>query len=115
MARATRLLLSCAGPYNVFGMPVVEACVEAGTHYVDITGEPLFMERCYVELHKKAVANKVSVVNSCGFDCVPTDISIAEIRKKVPDAATIDCVLTVKGQGVTFFVFLACCFSRLVS
>ncbi len=45
VCRKTRVLVSCVGPYRKYGQPVVEACVEAGVDYLDITGEPEFMER----------------------------------------------------------------------
>ncbi|MCO6485828.1 MAG: saccharopine dehydrogenase NADP-binding domain-containing protein, partial [Saprospiraceae bacterium] len=43
MAARTRVLINTAGPYNWYGEPVVKACLEAGTHYLDITGEPAFV------------------------------------------------------------------------
>lgn len=35
-----RAVLSCVGPYRYYGHPVVRACVEAGTDYLDVCGEP---------------------------------------------------------------------------
>ena len=40
MARSAALLLNCVGPFRYWGEPVVAACVTAGTHYLDICGEP---------------------------------------------------------------------------
>ncbi len=54
VCRKTRVLVSCVGPYRKYGQPVVEACVEAGVDYLDITGEPEFMERMEVLYHEKA-------------------------------------------------------------
>jgi short subunit dehydrogenase-like uncharacterized protein len=49
MARGTRVVIAAAGPFRFFGEPVVRACIAAGTNYVDITGEPEFMERMELE------------------------------------------------------------------
>jgi short subunit dehydrogenase-like uncharacterized protein len=67
-----KVVLSFAGPFAKFGFSLTEACVDTGTHYADITGEPPFIRRCVRELHEKAKAKKTCVVN-CGrvrFDSV---------------------------------------------
>ncbi len=54
VCKKTKVLVSCVGPYRKYGRPVVEACVEAGVDYLDITGEPEFMERMELLYHEKA-------------------------------------------------------------
>jgi len=54
VCKKTKVLVSCVGPYRKYGQPVVEACVEAGVDYLDITGEPEFMERTELLYHEKA-------------------------------------------------------------
>lgn len=54
LCKKTKVLVSCVGPFRKYGKPVVEACVEAGVDYLDITGEPEFMERMEELYHKKA-------------------------------------------------------------
>jgi short subunit dehydrogenase-like uncharacterized protein len=49
-------MLNCVGPYRFFGEQVVKACVEAGTDYLDITGEPEFIERVELKYHDAAAA-----------------------------------------------------------
>ncbi len=73
--------------------------VQTGTCYVDITGEPLFVERVYQAHHQEAVKTGISIVTCCGFDCVPSDISISEIRKQVPDVTKIDGFLRSNAHG----------------
>ena len=51
-----KVVLSFAGPFAKFGFSLTEACVDTGTHYADITGEPPFIRRCVSELHEKAKA-----------------------------------------------------------
>ena len=43
LARSTRVVATTVGPYARYGLPVVEACAAAGTHYADLTGEVLFV------------------------------------------------------------------------
>jgi len=54
VCKKTKVVVSCVGPYRKYGQPVVEACVEAGVDYLDITGEPEFMERMELLYHEKA-------------------------------------------------------------
>ena len=74
MAEATTTVISTVGPYARWGMPVVEACVEAGTDYVDLTGEPQFVRRTVDAHHERARETGARIVHSCGFDSIPSDI-----------------------------------------
>lgn len=74
LCRQTRVLLNCVGPYQQYGEPVVSACVESGTDYLDITGEPDFMEKIEMDYHAKAVEAGCLVVSACGFDSIPAEI-----------------------------------------
>lgn len=99
VAEAAHVMIACAGPFNAVGLPAVEAAVAAGTHYVDITGEPLFVEECYQRFHQKAVAMRTTIVNCGGFDCVPTDLSVAEILKQIPDTKLIEGFVSSNSVG----------------
>lgn len=74
MARLTQVVLTTVGPYSQFGELLVQACLRSHTDYVDITGEPDFVNR----LHQRygTLARKVGVrlVNCCGFDSIPHDL-----------------------------------------
>jgi len=74
MAVQARLVINCVGPYRFFGEPVVAACVEAGAHHLDISGEPQFLERVQLNYHQAASEAGVYVIGSCGFDSVPADL-----------------------------------------
>eukprot|EP00658_Telonema_sp_P-2_P061478 TRINITY_DN50182_c0_g1_i1.p1 TRINITY_DN50182_c0_g1~~TRINITY_DN50182_c0_g1_i1.p1 ORF type:complete len:468 (+),score=81.50 TRINITY_DN50182_c0_g1_i1:162-1565(+) len=76
MAESCSLVLNCVGPYRFLGEPVVKACVEAGTDYVDLCGEPEFMDRMLLEWHDAAVAAGVYIVHACAFDSVPADLGL---------------------------------------
>ena len=74
MAAQAKVVITTVGPYLKYGEPLVRACVEAGTHYVDLTGEPEFVEGLQHELHDQAVEKKIKIINSCGFDSIPHDL-----------------------------------------
>ncbi len=77
MAERTRVVLDLVGPYTLYGRPVIEACIAAGTHYVDLTGEIPFVRSIIDELHGAAVAGGVKVVQVCGFEALPADMLVA--------------------------------------
>ncbi|XP_055613551.1 saccharopine dehydrogenase-like oxidoreductase [Uranotaenia lowii] len=74
MAKQCRIVVNCCGPYRFFGEQVVKACVEAGTHHVDVSGEPQYMERMQLLYHEKAQEKGVYIVSACGLDSIPTDL-----------------------------------------
>lgn len=64
-------VISCIGPFTLYGDPVVDACVAAGVPYIDSTGEIGFMERVYAR-HASATS---PIVPACGFDVIPGDLA----------------------------------------
>eukprot|EP01018_Ginkgo_biloba_P014315 Gb_13820 [translate_table: standard] len=76
MCRRTKLVLSCVGPYRLYGEPVVSACVEAGVDYLDITGEPEFMEKMEALYHDRAVETGSLVISACGYDSIPAELGV---------------------------------------
>jgi short subunit dehydrogenase-like uncharacterized protein len=76
MARRTRVVVTTVGPYTRYGMSVVEACAVAGTHYADLTGEVLFVRDTLDRWADVALASGARIVHSCGFDSVPSDLSV---------------------------------------
>ncbi len=77
MAARSRVVLNLVGPYTRYGRPVIEACVDAGTHYVDLTGEIPFVRQVVDEVHERAVEAGVKVVQVCGFESLPPDLAVA--------------------------------------
>ncbi len=67
-------VINCAGPFVKYGEPVVRAAVEAGTHYVDTTGEQPFMQLARERYDAPARAAGAAVVPAMGFDYVPGDL-----------------------------------------
>ncbi|XP_047980227.1 probable mitochondrial saccharopine dehydrogenase-like oxidoreductase At5g39410 [Salvia hispanica] len=76
LASQSRIILDCVGPFRLYGQPVVAACVDSGCDYLDICGEPDFMERMEASYHDKAVENGSLVISACGFDSVPAEIGL---------------------------------------
>ncbi|WJX75275.1 hypothetical protein P8452_58824 [Trifolium repens] len=70
----TRLILNCVGPFRLHGEPVVSACADSGCDYLDICGEPEFMERTEANYHERAVETGSLVISACGFDSVPAEL-----------------------------------------
>lgn len=79
----TKVVCSTVGPYMKYGSLLVEACVEAGTHYCDLTGEAGWIRQMIDLHHETAAASKVKIVHSCGFDSVPSDMGVYFLQKEV--------------------------------
>ncbi len=76
LAGATRVLTTTVGPYRRHGLPVLEACAAAGTHYADLTGEVLFMREAIDRFDAVAAESGARVVHGCGFDSIPSDLGV---------------------------------------
>jgi short subunit dehydrogenase-like uncharacterized protein len=76
LAARTRVVATTVGPYLRYGMPVVEACALPGTHYADLTGESLFVHDTLATWSDAARASGARIVHACGFDSVPSDLSV---------------------------------------
>ena len=74
LARDTHVVCTTVGPYTKYGTPLVEACVDAGTEYCDLTGEVNWTREMIDEYHDAAVEADTRIVHSCGFDSVPADL-----------------------------------------
>jgi saccharopine dehydrogenase (NAD+, L-glutamate forming) len=74
VAGRTRVVATTVGPYLQHGEPLVAACAAAGTDYVDLTGEPEFVDRTFVAHHAAAERTGARLVHACGFDSIPHDL-----------------------------------------
>lgn len=77
MARNARVVVSAVGPFRFLGEAVVVACIRGGAHYLDISGEPEFIEAIELRWSAAAAAASVSIVSSCGLDSVPADVGLS--------------------------------------
>ena len=93
MAEAARVVITTVGPYIRYGEPLVAACAEAGTDYVDLTGEPEFVDRMYLAHHERATQTGARIVHACGFDSIPHDLGAQFTVEQLPEGVPI----TVEG------------------
>src|SRR5581483_6429024 len=89
VAEATRVMITTVGPYIRYGEPLVAACATAGTDYVDLTGEPEFVDRMWLGYHEQAVASGARIVHSCGFDSIPYDLGVQFTVEQLPEGVPI--------------------------
>jgi short subunit dehydrogenase-like uncharacterized protein len=83
MAARTQVVVTTVGPYSKYGLPLVAACAKAGTDYADLTGEAMFVRQSIDDYHKQAVDTGARIVHACGFDSVPSDMSVYELYRRV--------------------------------
>jgi len=83
MAAPARLVLNCVGPYRFSGEQVVEACLTSGTHHIDISGEPQFLEKMQLKYHAEAESKGVYIIGACGFDSIPCDVGRQLVHRKM--------------------------------
>ncbi|TRY99802.1 hypothetical protein DNTS_014875, partial [Danionella cerebrum] len=96
MCKQAVIVLNCVGPYRLYGEPVVKACIENGAHYIDICGEPQFLEGIQLNYHSAAQENAVFIIGSCGFDSIPADMGIIYTQNHFKGTLTaVESFLTV--------------------
>ena len=76
MAARTQVVITTVGPYTRYGLPLVAACAAVGTDYADLTGEPPFIRNSIDQYHKQAADTGARIVHACGFDSVPSDLTV---------------------------------------
>lgn len=76
MAARAKVILTTVGPYQLYGAPLVAACVKAGTVYADLCGEPGWMREMIDEHQDAAKASGARITFSCGFDSIPFDLGV---------------------------------------
>lgn len=99
VARRARVVITTVGPYLQHGEPLVAACAEAGTDYVDLTGEPEFIDRMWLAHHETAVRNGARIVHACGFDSIPHDLGAYFTVKQLPSDQAITMRGVVRSAG----------------
>ena len=82
LAAQTQVVVTTVGPYLKYGLPLVAACAAAGTDYADLTGEPMFIRESIDLHHKQAIDAGARVVHSCGFDSIPSDLTVYALYKR---------------------------------
>lgn len=81
MTASARIIINIVGPYIFYGERVVTACLKSGTHHVDVSGEPQYMEFIQLKYHEAAKNRGIYLVSACGFDSIPVDLGVVFLQK----------------------------------
>ncbi len=91
MVEKTKVVITTVGPYAYYGSLLVKLCAESGTHYVDLTGEVPWMRDMIDAHHITAEKSGAKIVHSCGFDSIPSDMSVYFAQQQAHEK--FDCYL----------------------
>jgi short subunit dehydrogenase-like uncharacterized protein len=102
LAGGTRVLVTTVGPYARYGLPVVEACARAGTHYADLTGEVLFVRDAIDAYDALARKTGARIVHAAGYDSIPSDLATLLLARRAAEdgaggLADVRLVATLRG------------------
>ena len=81
--KITKVVCSTVGPYSLYGTKLVKLCVENNTNYCDITGEAHWIRSLIDRFHEEAKSKKIKIINSCGFDSIPSDMGVYFIQNEI--------------------------------
>ena len=82
MAAKTQVVVTTVGPFLRYGLPLVAACAAAGTDYADLTGEAIFIRESIDLYHKQGIDTGARIVHSCGFDSIPSDLTVFALHRR---------------------------------
>ncbi|MBN0048615.1 saccharopine dehydrogenase NADP-binding domain-containing protein [Streptomyces actuosus] len=106
LAEQARVVATTVGPYIRYGEQLVAACADTGADYVDLTGEPEFVDLMYVRHDARARETGARLVHACGFDSVPHDLGALYTVRHLPEGVplTVDGFVSVDAtfSGGTF-------------
>ena len=85
MTKQTKVIISTVGPYLKYGEPLIKSCAENGTDYVDLTGEAIFIKDMMDKYQDTAKQSGARIVNSCGFDSIPSDLGVYFTQTKAEE------------------------------
>ena len=90
VARSAKVVITTVGPYLEYGAGIVAACAAEGTDYVDLTGEPEFVDRMFVKNDATARKTGARIVHACGFDSIPHDLGALYTARLLPGDVPIE-------------------------
>src|SRR4051812_41751812 len=99
VASASRVVITTVGPYINYGEPLVKACAEHGTDYTDLTGEPEFVDRMFINHHAAAERSGARIVHACGFDSIPHDLGARFTVEQLPEGVPLTVRAFVQAGG----------------
>jgi short subunit dehydrogenase-like uncharacterized protein len=87
IVKSTRVVCTTVGPYAKYGRLLAKICAEEGVHYTDLTGEVPFMRASIEENDAAAKRTKARIVHACGFDSIPSDLSVYLLHRRASEMA----------------------------
>jgi short subunit dehydrogenase-like uncharacterized protein len=99
IAASAKVVITTVGPYIHYGEPVVAACAAAGTDYVDLTGEPEFVDLMWLRYHEQAERTGARLVHCCGFDSIPHDLGVLHTVNHLPEDQPLKVEGFVRSSG----------------
>jgi short subunit dehydrogenase-like uncharacterized protein len=105
LCESTRVVVSTVGPYALYGEPLVKTCVALGTDYCDLTGEVQWIAKMLERYEDQAKITGARIVNSCGFDSIPSDLGVYFLQQQAKQQFDQSCsqikmrVKTMKGAA----------------
>ena len=91
MVGQSTVVISTAGPFALYGTPLVAACARAGVHYADITGETPWVRDMIDAHHEEAQSSGARIVPFCGVDSVPSDIGAWFVARHINESLGLEC------------------------
>lgn len=82
LAESARVIVTTVGPYQLYGEPLLAACVAAGTDYADLCGEPAWMRQMADKYHEAAKASGARIAFSSGFNSIPFDLGVFMLQQE---------------------------------
>jgi short subunit dehydrogenase-like uncharacterized protein len=89
LAEHARVVATTVGPYVTYGEELVAACADTGADYLDLTGEPEFVDLMYVRHDGRARETGARLVHACGFDSVPHDLGVYFTVRQLPEGVPL--------------------------
>jgi short subunit dehydrogenase-like uncharacterized protein len=99
IAESAKVVITTVGPYINYGEPLVAACAAAGTDYVDLTGEPEFVDLMWLRHHEQAERTGARIVHCCGFDSIPHDLGVLNTVNQLPEGVPLKIEGFVRAGG----------------
>src|ERR1051326_3826788 len=98
--REVKLIVNAAGPFQFTAKPIIEACLQTGTHYIDVNGDISVFE--FIKPYDDAAREAgIILLPGSGFDVVPTDCTALLLKKLLPDAVTLKLAFANIGGGLS--------------
>lgn len=91
MTQQTQVIISTVGPYLKYGEPLIKSCAHNGTDYVDLTGEAIFIKDMLDKYQDAAIESGARIVNSCGFDSIPSDLGVYYTQQQAQEKFNQTC------------------------